>query len=610
MHRYQGLGYDAQLYAFQALAQIHPALKLDLFLQYSSQDRYSLFSPFYAAFIRLWGLEHAALILTIFFKVCLLTAAWHIIRKLKDADTAWLSLGILVIIIGRFGGFSVFHYSEDFLTARSAAEALVIIGLALNIHSHRAAALATIAVGMAVHPIMALPGLVMLACLWMPLRWSIAAALLGLLATLLLAIAASTLPAVARVFPLLDAEWLYVVRERSQYLLLDIWKFEDWRLNARPFASLALTVMAVEDPQVRRLAFGSMIVGASGLAVGVIGSLIGPVALLVQMQPWRLEWVTAFFAVLLLPMTVLAVLRDRRCGLLCASFAGLAWTYDLIDNFTCAALAAGIYALRDRIDERVAVLLKWCGIAILTISGLWVVSNIWTCVSAPFDTKADPLPLQIVKNVLGLQTPMVIVTVLAWMWVKRPRSPAGGAAVFALLALVVILVVPSSFRQGTPLSAVYKPGEFTDWQAAIPEDKNVVIAIPEPSSIFGWFVLQRPIYLSEAQSAGVVFSRDTALEVKRRSDVLEPLVDPNWKIFSSFIRYQQNPNAWKRPQVRALTVPLLRRVCGDPKLDFLIAKENVGFGAREHRGKSAWGGWHLYDCAAVRASGGRNAPAG
>ena len=88
MHRYQGLGYDAQLYAFQALAQIHPALKLDLFLQHSSQDRYSLFSPFYATFIRLWGLEHAALVLTIFFKACLLTAAWHIIRRLKDADTA------------------------------------------------------------------------------------------------------------------------------------------------------------------------------------------------------------------------------------------------------------------------------------------------------------------------------------------------------------------------------------------------------------------------------------------------------------------------------------------------------------------------------------------
>jgi hypothetical protein len=101
---------------------------------------------------------------------------------------------------------------------------------------------------MAVHPIMALPGLVMLACLWMPLRWSIAAALLGLLATLLLAIAASTLPAVARVFPVWDAEWLYVVRERSQYLLLDIWKFEDWRLNARPFASLALVIVSYNGP--------------------------------------------------------------------------------------------------------------------------------------------------------------------------------------------------------------------------------------------------------------------------------------------------------------------------------------------------------------------------
>ena len=37
-------------------------------------------------------------------------------------------------------------------------------------------------------------------------------------------------------------------------------------------------------------------------------------------------------------------------------------------------------------------------IAILGISGLWVMSNIWTCVTAPFDTKADPKELKSVYD--------------------------------------------------------------------------------------------------------------------------------------------------------------------------------------------------------------------
>ena len=53
MRRYQGFDGDAQLYAFQALSRIYHGLSADLYLQNNSQDRYTLFSPFYAWFISL-----------------------------------------------------------------------------------------------------------------------------------------------------------------------------------------------------------------------------------------------------------------------------------------------------------------------------------------------------------------------------------------------------------------------------------------------------------------------------------------------------------------------------------------------------------------------------
>ena len=58
---------DAQLYALQALVRIHPALGTDLDFQHTSQDAYSIFSPFYASVIKLVDLRNATLLLTILF---------------------------------------------------------------------------------------------------------------------------------------------------------------------------------------------------------------------------------------------------------------------------------------------------------------------------------------------------------------------------------------------------------------------------------------------------------------------------------------------------------------------------------------------------------------
>src|SRR5882672_7666533 len=75
-HLYQGLTGDAELYALQALARIRPGLAADLYLQNTSQDHFTFFSPLYSWFIRLLGLQSAALALTLLFAAWLLIAAW------------------------------------------------------------------------------------------------------------------------------------------------------------------------------------------------------------------------------------------------------------------------------------------------------------------------------------------------------------------------------------------------------------------------------------------------------------------------------------------------------------------------------------------------------
>src|ERR1700730_17081000 len=112
-HRYKGLGGDAELYAVQALAKIHPNLAGDLFLQNDSQDRYTAFSPLYAWCIGWLGLRGAAMTLVIVLKIWFFAAVWALTRELFGRRSAFLSTAFVVVIGGSYGGYSVFNYSED-----------------------------------------------------------------------------------------------------------------------------------------------------------------------------------------------------------------------------------------------------------------------------------------------------------------------------------------------------------------------------------------------------------------------------------------------------------------------------------------------------------------
>src|ERR1700734_1835054 len=130
MHGYHGLTGDGQIYAFQAFARIHPQLATDLYLQNTSQDQFTIFSPLYAWFIASLGLENAARLLTLLFTVWLLAVAWGLATAITNRGAAWLAVASLLIVAGDYGGSGVFRLLEPYLTARLPAEALIMTGVA------------------------------------------------------------------------------------------------------------------------------------------------------------------------------------------------------------------------------------------------------------------------------------------------------------------------------------------------------------------------------------------------------------------------------------------------------------------------------------------------
>jgi len=598
-HRYEGLRGDAELYAFQALAQIHPALASDLYLSNVSQAQYTIFSPLYSYCIRLFGVDNAALALTILLKVWFFVAAWTLARALADSRAAFLSIVLLITAVSSYGAYGVFHYSEDWVTARSLAEALVITALALHFRGSRTTALLIALIALLIHPLMGLPGFLFLLCLRSPVRVGVFGAITGVLASLAVAFAASAQPSSARLLMVIDADWLEIVRERSQFLFLQFWSVHDWMLNARPFLSLTITAIVLRDTKIRKVCVAAALVGAAGLGVALIASLLGPVAVLLQGQAWRWTWVTAFMSVLLSAPTILQVWRDERCGPLCALLIIAAWTISALAGAVCMTLALILWSLRERIALRAALGLRRaaaaCGAGIVA----WTIADSWpiTALSSA-EPGREPLSGSLLSGIVGFKVLTVPAIFLFSHWIRASRLATATAA-SAVLFVASALILPKAFAIARSGTAEFD--EFSDWRNVIPETDSVLVLPPRNSAKFAWFTLQRPSYLSVNQSAGVIFSRATALEVRRRAEVMLPVSDPDWRLFSNMSKARRgaaNPPVPSRP----LTGDRLISLCADPQLNFVVAMENVGFDPIRHTHNGIWMGWNLYDCRRVHPS--------
>jgi hypothetical protein len=599
-HRYGGLTGDAKLYAVQALAKLHPALATDLYLQNNLQDRYTIFSSLYASLIGLFGLQRTALLLSVLLTIWFLAAAWRLADELSNRDTAWLALAILVITVGSYGAYDVFHFSENYLTARSFAEALVVTAFACHFKGMRWVGLSIAAGALLVHPLMALPGLLLLVCLWLPLRLGVLAATAGILAALGVALAAVHVPSIAGFITVIDTSWLEIVRQRSQFLFVQLWSFNDWERNARPFVSLALSAIAIQDERIQKLSAVAIIVGISGLAVAAIASMVGPVAVFLQGQAWRWVWITGFVSALLMVPTVFRVWKDEKCGALCAILIVAGWTFADVDSMICLSLALMLWLVRAHISDHSARYLRWAAVALGIVIAAWIVANSWTITSSPFHAGRESLLVQRVRSVAGLHIPVLVLFFVFWYWIRSGRSLAVMSVVCLGLLGTSLFIFPASFNQVGSIGATSEIDEFADWRRIIPLTSNVYVANGDDSSAFAWFTLGRPNYLSLDQSAGVVFSRTTAFEVERRSAFLLPLMDPDWKMLSRIRERARAKGKSRFTALRTLTGEGLIKICRDPSLGYLIAQGNVGFDPVRHNHPGLWNGWNLYDCGHVR----------
>ena len=577
-HSYLGLFHDSGLYTLQALARLNPlSLSQDVFLQLGSQDRFTVFSPLYAAAGRWLGLENAAAALTFILQMSLIAAAWTLARAVMPPRLALYGLAVFIAVPGDYGADRIFTCIEQFLTPRMAAEALALAGLAAVLRTRIWLGVALFALAALLHPLMAAAGIVAALCL-KPRAITLVAAAAALLA--------ATLIMPDTIWARFDPAWMILVADRSPYLFIKNWQLDDWARVAVASATLAAG-MAASSERARALCRAALAAMLGGIALSFLAGDTLHFVLFTQLQSWRWQWLGTATAALLLPMLLSVHWRAGAGGRGTALLLAAAWIFSSNVFALVAALAAlGSLAWTRRLKAGEARLVFWGACGMLAIAVAWRLASNLQFTDAHYLDLGMGLWLRRAVSFAHDGTAVIALLVLTWL-VTRTALRSGLIALGLATMMGAIALLPPIWAAWTQREfPPRRAAQFAAWREHIPAGSNVFW--PE-SPLGAWMLLNRPSYLSVLQTSGMVFSRNTAVELQRRALTLAAFVPP--KTFLDWRSGGTNP---------ALSAGQLRAVCGLAVFDYLVTSADLGLAsldAVQAPTSAANRPLHLYRCA-------------
>lgn len=561
-HGYRGLFHDAGLYTLQALARLAPtSLGQDVFLRFGSQDRYTIFSPIYAAASQALGTEAAAATLTFTFQLSLFVCGWLVARAVRPARLALYGLAVLIAIPGDYGTDRIFTCVEQFLTPRMAAEALVLASLVAALTAHTWVALALVILAILMHPIMACAGVAALLCLYVVIPNPRLA--VKLLAVATAGLAAATLAAPNGVWGRFDPAWLRLVVDRSPYLFLSNWQIDDWARVAVTLATLSVGLATVTTVRARTLCQAALLTTAGGLVLTFIACDKLHLVFLTQLQPWRWQWLGTVTAALFLPLILSTRWRLGVSGRTTVLLVAAAWIFGSNAYALFAALGAvGSIALMRRLSPSEARLVFWGACGMLTIAITWRFASNLEFTEAHYLDSRISFWMRCAMSFAHDGSASMAVIWLAWWLGNAPRRSFGLMLLAALATAGCPALLPQTWSQWAKREYAPQFTQFAPWRERIPPGADVFW--PD-SPVATWLLLNRPNYLSVLQTSGMVFSRNTAMELQRRAIALTSIVPA-----ATFLGWNSAGSNLE------LSLQQLQAACRLAAFDFLVTSADLG----------------------------------
>lgn len=562
----KGIVHDARLYMAQALYRLDtPGLENDLFFQFGSQDSFSAFSPIFAPAVALWGPGTAHMVFALAGQTLWLLALWVLARALFGRG--WLSMasvGAAVVMVPNYG-WGVLSYGEVFVTPRLFAEAMTLLALAAALRGRRGLGFALMLGAGMLHPLMALPGLVVLALLSLPVnRWTLGAT--GLAAAGGVVMAFAGIEPFARLLQSYDPAWLDIMRDRVRYVFVSDWAWRAPSLAMLPMVVLLVTLDAT-DTRHARLAGITLGVAVAMTLASWIGADLMHNVLIMNLQLWRALWLVSLLGNLFVIQAILHLPLGQRARLFLGLAAGASVVAFWIGFPPVSAALMALAALAARLLEqrhgdalpmpyRVGLDL----LVLLAAIGL-VLIGVWNLMHT--DTSAD-----LVAKTLRLSAIFGAGILLLSRKAIAPLGLPGRAAVAALCCGAMIAVADSR----SPMRKYIEHGPPPDPALlAHIQDKSVYW---EANPELMWFKLRQPSYYSCAQGAGAMFFRGTALAYQQRSTALSLLNTADFSPTPGTSRLcfaKPNPTAMGPTRVSQLA----RACTALPGLDLIVLRNGI-----------------------------------
>lgn len=579
---------DGLLYSLDAMRRLMPeSLAGDLFFWGSSQGDFSLFGWIYAELARWIGLKPAGLVMFMTGRVAWGIGCVWLVKSLwpqAHAQARWMGLAFLLLLPTAYDGFGMLTYAGNEVTPRCWAEACILWALVFH-RQQRAIGSGLLGIlALVLHPLMALPGL---GLMWLlQPKWKF----WGVLAVVLTVVVGGTwfeLGPFKNTLAVFDEAWWHTVVVVVDYALVPTWPLLIWAQTAVSAILLWVVWRRATDPWVRRLSLSLWVLMAVMLGLAWWACWARNV-LWVQLQPWRVLWLVKLLAPALWvgtlpPWRTWRASMGCHVGLTVAALLAPAWPWVVV--LVAGSAAVRWSPIRQRMDSQ-----PWLGkvgMGVSVVLGFMVVGlrypmYLGDARAYQMNDVIAPVLVAVAHEPVWalLLTLALVVGVFRAQTLGALRRYVGLSGV-PLLACVYVLtgqvrLATNVSDAAQSLQKVIPPGSVVYWDAGVYST---------------WFSLNRSEYVAFPQGLTSLFSRDAAMEFRRRLSRitaagflgaaeeinisgLKPLLTP--EEFKTILPLAQQVRLLRSPAMnRTIGPDQLRALCQDTTLNFVLLTGDI-----------------------------------